>query len=209
MDNTDSQPKLTNCTFIANSVELKYGGGMRNYNSTPILINCVFVGNSGASQGGGMYNHRHSKPSLTNCMFSANTAAKGGGIRNVLESNPTLINCTFSSNQADAGWGGGIDNIYNSRPKLTNCILWGDGNEISNSDISTTTVSYSDVQGGWPGIGNIDADPLFADADLRLSAGSPCIDAGVNSAVLVATDLDGNPRIVNGIVDMGAYEAPD
>ena len=82
---------------------------------------------------------------------------------------------------------------------------------------STWFVTYSDVQGGWPGDGNIDANPLFADAesgDLHLQAGSPCIDAGSNNAVpiVVATDLDANPRIVDGdaddvaTVDMGAYE---
>ncbi len=58
------------------------------------------------------------------------------------------------------------------------------------------------------GTGNIDADPQFADANLRLSAGSPCIDAGDNKALscCVKTDLDANPRILNGVVDMGAYE---
>ncbi|UCG50122.1 MAG: right-handed parallel beta-helix repeat-containing protein, partial [Phycisphaerales bacterium] len=78
---------------------------------------------------------------------------------------------------------------------------------------------YSDVQGGWSGEGNLDADPLFMNADgpdgvagtedddLSLSITSPCIDAGSNDAVEPgATDLDGNPRIVGGIVDMGAYE---
>ncbi len=73
------------------------------------------------------------------------------------------------------------------------------------------------------GDGNIDADPLFVDpddGDLRLSPGSPCIDAGDNTAVPeeITTDLDGNPRFVDDpgtadtgygdppVVDMGAFE---
>jgi hypothetical protein len=69
------------------------------------------------------------------------------------------------------------------------------------------------VQGGLPagtvdGGGNIDTDPLFVSApgDLRLQSGSPCIDAGDNSAVTESTDLEGNARITNCSVDMGAYE---
>ena len=46
-----------------------------------------------------------------------------------------------------------------------------------------------------------------ADGDLHLSIGSPAIDAGNNTFIAgVIFDLDGNPRIMNGIVDMGAYE---
>ncbi len=85
-------------------------------------------------------------------------------------------------------------------------------------------MSFSNIEGSFPGTGNIDADPLFVDSDggdYRLSAGSPCIDAGDNTAIpFKTTDLDGNPRLiddratpdtgvpfVNGpIVDMGAYE---
>jgi hypothetical protein len=106
---------------------------------------------------------------------------------------------------------------------MTNCILWNGGDEIWNNDGSTINITYSNVQGGWPGTGNIDADPMFADADGRLSPGSPCIDAGHNWAIagLADTDLDGNPRFVHGpvephtgcgipaIVDMGAYESQD
>ncbi len=113
-----------------------------------------------------------------------------------------------------------------NHPFLSNCqvasnvILWGNsapnGPEIYN-DSSTPVVTYSDIQGGYAGTGNINADPLFVNAaggNLRLQLTSPAIDAGNNAAVPsgVTTDLDGNPRIVDGngdgnaVVDIGAYE---
>ena len=67
-------------------------------------------------------------------------------------------------------------------------------------------MSYSDIEGGWTGTGNIDADPLFVDAtsgDYRLGVGSPCIDKGT-SAGAPDTDIDGTPR--DSAPDMGAYE---
>ncbi|MBA7641265.1 hypothetical protein ES703_48941 [subsurface metagenome] len=164
----------------------EYGGGMYNYNGNPTLTNCVFSGNRAEEWGGGMYNS---------------------------ESSPTVTNCTFSGNSASE-FGGGMIN-YESSPTVTNCILWGNtspsGPQIHNDGTSSATVSYSDVQGGWLGAGNIDADPCFVDSaigDYHLLPDSPCIDAGDNSAVppSVVTDLDGNPRIINGTVDMGAYE---
>jgi hypothetical protein len=125
---------------------------------------------------------------------------------------PTLINCTFSGNSASID-GGAMFIFYNCNAVVKNCIFWGDSpNEIINIDNSTTTATYSNVQGGYPGTGNINADPLFADADGRLLAASPCIDAGNNADVPsgVTTDLDGNPRIQGLCVDMGAFEAtPD
>lgn len=85
-------------------------------------------------------------------------------------------------------------------------------------------ITYSNIQGGYPGEGNIDLDPLFISTNnLRLSPNSPCIDAGDNRVVPqeILADLDGNPRFTddcstedtgipdppnNRIVDMGAYE---
>ncbi|GAG35257.1 unnamed protein product, partial [marine sediment metagenome] len=95
---------------------------------------------------------------------------------------------------------------------VLNSILWNDSpDEIYLDDSSTIDITYSDIHGGWPGAGNINADPLFvnvANVDYHLQASSPCIDAGDNTAIppSVVVDLDGNPRIINGIVDMGAYE---
>ena len=66
-------------------------------------------------------------------------------------------------------------------PKLTNCILWGDSQDEIVEDTSSPTVTYSDIQGGYSGDGNINADPLFIDADngdFHLTADSPCIEAG-------------------------------
>jgi hypothetical protein len=209
MYNTSSAPSLDNVTFRDN--QAKRGGGMANGSSSdPTMHNVAFSDNKVSIQGGGMYNHS-SNPSLENVIFSDNLAdSQGGGMYNYVSS-PALTNVTFSSNRADAG--GGMLNYTNSNPTLVNCILWGNSAptapEIYNGGSSNSTITYSDIQGGYTGTGNIDADPLFvapASGDYRLGAGSPAINAGDNSAVTTATDLDGNPRIVNGSVDMGAYE---
>ena len=183
---------------------------MSNFWAGPSVTNCKFNNNS-AIGGGGMHND-FCNPTVTNCTFTLNSGSlTGGGIYN-WGSGPSVKNCTFSDNWSN--YGGGMCNDFLSFPTVTNCILWGDmNNEIEDDWTSSPTVTYSDVQGGWGGTGNINANPLFADADGRLSWNSPCIDKGNNGAVSgVATDLDGNPRIVDGDldgtprVDMGAYE---
>jgi hypothetical protein len=71
----------------------------------------------------------------------------------------------------------------------------------------TVAVTYSDVQGGWSGQGNINSDPLFVgDGDYHIKADSPCIDAGNNSYVDTEYDVAGNWRIIHGTVEIGAYE---
>jgi hypothetical protein len=121
-----------------------------------------------------------------------------------------------------------------SHPILTNCIFWGDiPEEINLGYKSTVLMTYSDIQGGWEGEGNIDTDPCFVepgywanandpnivlepndpnavwiDGDYHLLPSSPCIDAGDPNYVAGPneTDLDGKPRIIGGRIDMGAYE---
>jgi hypothetical protein len=171
---------LTNCTFRSNSAF--FGGGMYNSPSSPTLNNCIFIGNT-AFLGGGMYNYLD-KPTLRNCIFTGNTArvtpepnsaygsGYGGGISSY-ESSSILISCTFSGNWAEEQ-GGGIENwnYWSTRsPTLTNCILWGNYPEEIYGD--TPAITYTNVQGGWPGEGNIDADPCFAKPGYWDTNGTP------------------------------------
>ena len=208
---------VVNCTFSGNSAST--GGGMYNFQTSPTVTSCTFSGNMALVFGGGMFNGLNgASPTVTNCTFSGNSAFRGGGMANS-GSVPTVTNCTFSGNSAGAV-GGGLfseDGI----PTASNCILW---NNSPDQVFGSASVAYSDVQGGQPGTGNIDADPLFVDPDngnFRLSADSPGIDAGDNTSLPggIDTDLDGNPRFIevpetpdtgNGtlpVVDMGAYES--
>ncbi|MCH8148195.1 MAG: right-handed parallel beta-helix repeat-containing protein [Planctomycetes bacterium] len=212
MNNNASNPTVANCKFSGNSAAT--GGGIRNNNrSNPTVTNCAFSGNSAAENGGGMYNIGNSHATVTNCTFSGNSAVSGGGMYNQIVSNPVVTNCTFSGNSGV--FGGGMGNNRSS-PTVTNCILWGNRSpQIFNTGLTgTPVVNYSVVQGGWTGaggVGNIDADPLFVDADgpngtlgngdhdLRILPGSPAIDSGSNAAVPegIITDIDGNPRFAD------------
>ncbi len=216
MYNVHAYPIIRDCVFSGNSAT--YGGGMYNWDSAPTIVNCVFSGNS-ATYGGGMYNNIDCSPMITNCTFSGNFADTGGGMRNY-DSNPTITNCIMWQNMAGTS-GAEISNNPYSTPT------------ISYSDIEGCGGSAGwDTSFGTDGGGNKDADPLFvrnpndggdgwgddpctpADesanddyGDLHLADGSPCIDAGDNNAIIAnPLDLDGNPRISNVVVDMGAYE---
>jgi predicted outer membrane repeat protein len=115
-----------------------------------------------------------------------------------------LENVTITGNVA-SNQGGAISTLGIVTVRLTNCIAW----DNFPNDILPGVVSYSDVQGGKLGAGNIDDDPMFVSTnDWHLRAGSPCIDAGTNLASPVNdTDIDGQPRVFNDHVDMGADEA--
>lgn len=206
------------------------GGGMYNSSGNPTVISCKFVNNSTNGGGGAMANQNGSDPTIESCWFGNNQALVGGAITNFDTSSPSFVNCTFSGNIALSS-GAVVFNQPLGSPVLTNCILWGntDGGsipELTQIYGGLPVVSYSCVQDDdpngasvYPGIGNIDGDPLFADVDgdddiigtddddVRLLAASPCINGGDNSAISAGFgDCDGYIRIVSAVVDMGAFE---
>jgi len=153
-------------------------------------------------------------------------ATYGGGMCNTNHAEPTVTNCTFPGNTADENGGGTYNQLTSFALTLTNCILWGNsagygGNELYNDvvdPIFNPTVVFCDIQGGYPGTGNIDADPSFVNAvagDYHLTSVSPCVDTGNSTYSLaygLTVDFEGDQRFWDGdddtviIVDMGADE---
>jgi len=135
------------------------GGGMFLSSSNPTLTHVTISGNTAGWYGAGMYIY-YSNPTLTHVTISNNYSATYGGGMFLTSSNPTLTHVTISGNTA-GNWGGGMF-LSSSNPTLTNSILWSNGSE-SISGYGTALITYSDIEGGWEGEGNIDADPLFVD----------------------------------------------
>ena len=209
-----------------------FGGAMANLNgSNPQLTNCNFVNNrvsgDALNQGGAIANNLNSSPQLINCSFLNNSASgsnvnRGGAVANGNVSNPQLINCSFLNNlvsgatSSTSNQGGAVYNGL-STPQLTNCVLFGNGgaNTFYNTSAGSL-VAYSlleaTVTSFTAGANNLttSTSPFVSATDTQLAAGSQAIDAGSTTAYTAVsgppTDLAGNVRIQNGIIDMGAYE---
>ncbi|MGA1841792.1 MAG: MopE-related protein [bacterium] len=199
-----SSPTITNCTISENTSN--GGAGITCHESSSTITGCIIKDNIATYDGGGI-DSSSSSLIITNCIIIGNTAGRWGGGMNCLHDSPTLINCTISEN-TDGTNGGGIYCSYSS-PTITNCILWNDsGSEIYKYGYSSNPiVTYSDIQGGYSGTGNINQNPMFVNPDAdnyHLQSGSPCIDAGTGSGA-PANDIEGNSRPCNEH-DMGAYE---
>jgi hypothetical protein len=206
---------LINCTLTNNLAQGLYpnGGGANNGKAT----GCLFVDNTANYRGGGMF-----YGTARNCIFRSNKAGNGGGINATETSNSLLVgnraqyggganhgllrNCIITENIAEKGGGTYQGTLFNTivyENTSTN-------DPIQNVYMPNNLRSVCAEDGVTPGtdgcITNAPAflDPIIGDYHLRID--SPCIDTGENSKTNSTTDLEGNPRIANATVDMGAYE---
>jgi len=214
-----SYSKVTNCTISNCSAVTGNGGGIYStcYSSSysTFLTNCTISNCSAGSSGGGIYYDDFC--SITNCTISNCSAVtgNGGGIyyNYAYSSSSPLTNCTVNN-----CYGGGIY-ASSSYVSVMNCAVSNNkvGATISNISGGTQTGNISpDISlaylkpTSFVGVATTDAQKAeLITADWRLRKGSPCINAGTNNiltSILMGKDFDGNPRLLYGIVDAGAYE---
>ncbi len=160
-----SSPTITNCLVHDNAgpgIELREG-------SRPAIYKCEIVSNAGAGiemwtkQNGRLVIHNY--PALTHCIIAGNGQhgvsglPPGGGI-------PTITNCTIAGN---AGFG-----VWSLQPTVLNSIIYHNGaGRIQVQGDAPAVITYTDLQGGWSGEGNIDADPHFAEPGFWSLNGTP------------------------------------
>ncbi len=180
---------LNRCTVSGNHAASKGGGAWESTAS-----NSTFFDNSAVSVGGGV-----SDCFIKNCLLRDNFSGNGGG-----SFYGTLKNCTVCGNTAVQDGGGAFGGT------LENCIVWYNNADGKNDIYITNAVSFTcspDVAHRVNGC--ITNAPQFVDVvsrDYHLSGGSACINSGNNADAPMPNDLDGNDRILGGVVDMGAYE---
>lgn len=191
-------------------------GGLRQRYGAATIANCVFHHLNGR-YGGAIYT-RHGggaqATTIINSIFHNNVASEGGGaIGLYARGTLSVVNCTFHNNTSP-GYGDtyfGFGGTASEGASFINCILWDDnpGSTIAADSAMSAGVfiSYSLVEGGFEGFGNLNTDPLFSDVtatNFHLAAQSPCVDTGTPSAA--TTDIAGAPRPDGAGWDMGAYE---
>jgi len=190
------------------------GGGIFCDSSSPTITGNVVTGNVLADTGAGIFCW-YSEPLITSTMICGNFATSWGGGLLILDwvGVPTLTNCTVADNEAGAGGGLACMNLAcMGEVTVTNSIVWGN-TALSDPQIldgGGVDVTYCDVEDGWPGTGNFDANPLFYDStqgDYHLQWTSPCKDAGNGAAPeLPDEDFEDDPRVALTGVDVGADE---
>lgn len=200
-----------------------YGGAICNY-GVATLVNTVVSGNNAYYNGGGIYNYLGTL-NATNTLFYGNTGGYGGAICND-EGVLTTVNCTLTGNESN--YGGGIfahgvsseDDSQTYVITLCNTIIASNSavygadihknNEYGTINSAFSLSSFTDWSNTATNYEYDSTRRLFRDpgsGDYQLASGGQAIDVGGNAFVAtITTDLNGDARIVNSVVDLGAYE---
>ena len=201
-------------TTVSDNWTYSGGGGIFAFGplesaDPPVIEDCMITGNeTGDGDGGGIL-LSDNLDAVINRTFVVNNQASGyiGGI-DVMGTSATISNVTVSGNTS--GGGGGIGISDNANVDITNSIVWGNTGTDLMLQNASVNVTYSDIQGGYNGMGNINADPNFVNTlpafpmDYGLQLDSPCIDAG--TADLDQNGTDDITDYLGDSPDMGASE---
>ncbi len=186
------------------------GGVSCDYATPATVTNNIITGNHNESYGGGLIIN-HSTGLIANNVISRNISASQGGGISSRYSTSLFYGNTIVDNTA-ATTGGAVQFSF-KMPTFKNCILWGNTTSTITGGTGTVLpITYSDIQGGYTGDGNIDADPLFVDStmdDYHLPVNSPCIGKGIgplNDSTVPPFDYEGDVR-EGATCDMGADES--
>jgi hypothetical protein len=212
----NSSINATDCTFESNRANV--GGVIYTTSGTSTFERCSMVGNSATASGGVAFHQFGGVVNYTNCLIARNTASFFASVAFLGAGSASYTNCTIAENSgaSQAVYANGTATVTAS-----NSILRNAGTELDGP--GTRTATFSNIEGGFAGTGNISAAPIYVDtlaSDYRLVAGSPGIDAGNNALlpISVTTDRAGMPRFKDDastadtgvgpapIADMGAYE---
>ena len=211
-----ASPTIRNCKFIDNQCgcwgAAIYSGDFTETTAgiaSPLIENCFFENNAADDEGGGFFswgNFQGSEPIVRNSVFINNSAgAGGGGVTNFGGNTLTLDHVTMVNNQSPSGFGA---NAFLGDTVISNSIVWGDsGPGFAEWSTTSNTISFSMIQGGAPGVGNLDVLPNFQPDGFHLRPTSPLIDAGQAAGPSVGGfDIDGQPRLIGRRTDIGADE---
>lgn len=202
------EPVLTHCT-VRDCSATSAGSGVYLFESEATLAGCTISGNTpsggGSVQGGGVYCLGDVMDvTLRNCVISENAASAGAGVlaEPFSFSGPqcrvSIVNCTIVQNRLTSGGSAAVD-AAGAEMSILNSIIW-DNDRAGVTPSYGVDVSYSSVQGGYSGWGNLSVAPQFADSEFHLSDGSACVDAGDPSSSVAAESSPNGARI-----NLGAY----
>lgn len=197
--------RINNSKFIQNET-IGDGGGIFSQGGKLIMDETSMVSNRAHYKGGGIYLDKRISIDdvlIKRSVFESNLALnEGGAIYCSKESQADLHNLTLFKNKSKKKNSGGIFFDENCSSTVTSSILWNNQPKqlgLGLNDDSITVISFSTIEGGFLGDGNIDLDPIFIDtaaSNFNLNIHSTCIDGGSKQS---ATDPDGS------VADMGAF----
>jgi predicted outer membrane repeat protein len=183
------------------------GGGIGCKSSQASVVGCMISGNWAHVDGGGI-RAKDSQPVLRSTVIARNKAfGHGGGVQAKGSLSVfTLENYTIADNESEQS-GGGLSVTDSAAVTNSNCIIWGN---LPQQLSGTVTSLYSCIQGGASGTGIVTNDPSLTPVYCSLRDGSSCTNVGTNAVWMTgAFDFDGEARIGDSIVDIGADELYD